>query len=368
MDLDFPVRPSLRLTSTAGWEEYVNAPKPPDPPRLSRREYASLSDRERFRYNVLRSMHHSNLGPFATPSVTRFRSQADPIVLGNFQDATRLRPSFGLDGQAGTGKSTAVYMLAREVWHMQIGLFGEKTRFAQVRAPVTRISLKGSNTERAINESFATSYSGRAVGRSSAQALDRFFRYAREKETVLVIVDDFHFLENGDPVAISNHLKGISEEVSATFILIGVGLATMPMWEDENSGVTPSLSQTSRRWTLLHMGSISVRTAEQRKEWATLLRTIDERIVLTHHRPGDLPAMAELLFERTQGSIQTLMDAVNLATKVAIDSGSERLTPKLLDSLILSRAAEDGTKRLRAEKARRRQRRQQADASGAVHD
>ncbi|TKR27329.1 hypothetical protein FA014_01115 [Cellulomonas hominis] len=362
MCLEIPRRPKLTLTTAQGWREFVDAPPVPDPPRLTVVQLERMPGSDRERYDLIRRLHHANLGPFETPAYLEFKRDAMLILGSNVQDGTRLRPSFGLQGEAGTGKSTAAKLIGRDLWREQVRIFTELTAEGQVRVPVTKISMKGSNTERAINEALAVSYTGTAVGRGSAPALDRFCRYAREVETVLIIVDDFHFLDKHDPEATSNHFKGIAEEVPATFVFVGVGLAAMELWDTERLGLTPSLSQTARRWPLLTMDLAHIRTPEERKAWITLLHTIDDRIVLAKHEPGTLQDMAELLYEYSQGHMQTLFDAINQATYRAITTGTEQITEGILEKLPWSKAAIVGREQILAERAEQQRKQRRAAA------
>jgi hypothetical protein len=125
-----------------------------------------------------------------------------------------------------------------------------------------------------------------------------------------------------------------------TVLLVGVGLTEAGLFTEGRSTRDSVLAQTGRRTTRFTMGRFDVKSAEGRKEWRSVLRSIEKRIVLADHGEGALVDMSAYLYERSQGCIGSLMTLVNRATSQAIRSGTEALTTELFDETPIDVAAE----------------------------
>ncbi|MGO9791840.1 MAG: ATP/GTP-binding protein, partial [Solirubrobacteraceae bacterium] len=68
-------------------------------------------------------------------------------------------------------------------------------------------------------------------------------------------------------------------------------------------------------------------------------------------KTGDLSAHADYLWRRTQGVIGSLTQLLTEAAAEAIDTESERITQKLLDSIDIGYAAEVGAGRQQPQRA-----------------
>lgn len=86
-------------------------------------------------------------------------------------------------------------------------------------------------------------------------------------------------------------------------------------------------------------------TAEQRRQWQALVATLDGSLRLERHRPGSLLKHQEYLYRRTKGMIGSLSHLVRGAAMEAILGGTERITQKLMNDILLDDAADEHKRR-----------------------
>ena len=81
---------------------------------------------------------------------------------------------------------------------------------------------------------------------------------------------------------------------------------------------------------------------------------MEDSLRLQAHRPGTLVAMTDYLHERTGGLIGSLSPLIREAAVDAIDSGTEKITKRMLDEIELDHAVQKARPdRPRAKYARR---------------
>ena len=106
------------------------------------------------------------------------------------------------------------------------------------------------------------------------------------------------------------------------------------------------LAQTSRRTTVLEMNSYRLDTERQRREWRTLLSTIEQRLILGNKHVGMLADdLSDYLYVRTTGHIGSLMELIRRGCTRAIRTGAETLNYKLLDAVKIDSADLGGAAR-----------------------
>jgi hypothetical protein len=175
-------------------------------------------------------------------------------------------------------------------------------------------------------------------------------------ETKLLIIDDLHFLhwQRLGGVEIGNHFKYIANEFPLTLLSIGIGLGERGLLIEEPSCTIDGVSyrdmvleQTTRRTIMLEMREFGIGDERERRQWRTVLTTIEERLVLGAKRPGMLAdELPEYLYERSTGHIGSLMELVRIGCARAIRTGAETLNKKIFDSFKVDSAAERARKEL----------------------
>lgn len=157
----------------------------------------------------------------------------------------------------------------------------------------------------------------------------------RKVGCTLVLVDEVYRLDlrTRPGAQASDQLKYFYDSVSATFVYAGLDL--------EESGMFAGMRgrQIAGRFISLTTSAFGHATTGQRGDWARLVATM-EQTLLHSHQPGTLVEMAPYLHQRTGGMIGSLDQLIYEAANDAISDGTEQVTRKHLDAVILDTAAQ----------------------------
>jgi len=117
--------------------------------------------------------------------------------------------------------------------------------------------------------------------------------------------------------------------IPATFVLAGIDL--------ERQGLFTGIrgSQIAGRFTLIPTLPFPLAG-----EWRGLVATIEDALRLRCHQAGTLAGLDRYLHQRTGGMIGSLSHLIRGASVEAIQSGSEQITRKLLDTISIDHAAQ----------------------------
>jgi len=349
---------NLTLSRKEGWREFVNAPRRTRPDALSKSAIRRLSPAAADIYAQRRADWHNNLGPFRTAQLAAVHDSLWDLLDASTQDGNHAKNAIALDGYPGLGKTLAVESFAAEFHAREIRRHGEFTEAGDERWPVCRIGMRGNTSMKDFNVALCDFYAHPVKRRGTTeqlgqQALDDVLSCG----TRLIIIDDLHFLhwQKNSGIEISNHFKYIANEFPVTLLSIGIGLSERGvLMEDLCSTIDNAdyqdlvLQQTTRRTVMLEMHPFGLASVDERRQWRTLLTTIEERLVLGAKRPGMLAdELSEYLYARSTGHIGSLMELIRIGCVRAIRTGTEALDKKLFDSFKIDSAAE----RARAELA-----------------
>ena len=349
---DRPKLDNLTLAWKEGWLAFVTAPQRTQPDTLTRKALTTLSVEARTAYNKSRRDWHANLGPIRTPAFAAVQEDLWDIVDSNLQDGDKAKGAVALDAFPGLGKTTAVNDFAKKFHLREVEENGERTDEGNERWPVCRIGLTGAMTTKSLYRAVLAFYAhpGRSRG-STDEFAERVLQCALECETKILIVDEIHFLRwrNRAGVEVSNSLKHIANDFPITLIYVGVGLEASGLFSEGTSYGDAVLAQTGRRTTRLGMEPFTIRTERGRRDWRSMLLTLEKRVVLTDKRPGMLAdELSDYLFSRSTGHIGSLMTLINRGCQRAVRSGTELLTRELMDQVKNDAASEKARKELDA--------------------
>ncbi|MEW2274185.1 AAA family ATPase [Streptomyces griseofuscus] len=336
--------PEEQLTATrlAGWLQMAEGLARQQPPPLTLEEIAALSRRERLIYDDQRSVWHANLRFIRTRQVQELFRRIRLIVASNRQDGYKVRTSPVINGVGGLGKTTAAQQFGLEHFRDSVLKYGPRTSHGHLRVPSAYLCLTGTATLRDVNERLCQFYELATSGNAnqlSSRALDA----VKKCQTNLIIVDDIHFLDmhRRDDRVVINHLKSLANTYPVTFMYVGVDLDGRGLFDEGDDITGRAGSQQARRWSRLELGKFELSTGDERQDWRSLLLALEQQLVLANASRGMLAdELREYVYTRTTGHFASLSSLIAQGCQAAIDSGIERLTEELLNTVTIDDGAE----------------------------
>lgn len=335
-----------RATTRDGWWQLVRAEDSVAPKRLTPAKFAALSEGEHAVYRRKRLRHHMNIPPINTTSVASALSQIMPILEGNALTQRRTaKQSVAISGQPHVGKTVLIEAIGKLFEKPRRDEYGWDVRTSKdgLYVPVVMVDL-AERTRPVDFDKKLLSFLHAPVGTRATHAdigeaaLDHLVRCG----TQLVIVDDIHELrmshEHGQQV--NAKIKGIADATGVTFVVAGVDLESAQFLTEGKGSAKHSAAQTRRRFSLFDVEPYAVADDVSRGEWLALLAAIEQELVLVHSREGFLTDHWDLLFNRTQGLIGTVIALTQQVANAAILDGTERITEKGLATVRVNVAGE----------------------------
>ncbi|MCQ8769694.1 AAA family ATPase [Streptomyces telluris] len=337
-------------TRLPGWLQEVYGPDRTRPEQLSRARLAELSPQALAVHNDNREVWHANIGPIDTPQLVALHADLREIVESNRQDGNKTKPAALVDAYPGLGKSTAVRAYGCDLFKRQVTLRGETTPSGDRRVPVIYIALSGNTQIRGLNAAICRFY-GLPVKGDADTLAERAVDAVLSMKTVAMIIDDIHFLagSRSNSVRMANQLKYLSNVFPVTLIYVGVGVQERGILHEGFSPKESPLAQFGRRTTALTLPPFQIDDDQGRMQWHTLLKTIEQKLVLAEKYPGMLAEdLSDYLFARSTGHFASLMSLINRGCLRAIRRGHERLGRELMDQVKNDAAAEAARRELEA--------------------
>jgi len=337
-----------RLTVKEGWRQFVEDEPTVRPERLAVGDYRRLSDRDRHAYDRARVRHAHGFGPIRSLYAEVHRA-LERLVVSNELRGPGARHGAALDGNPGNGKTTIASHFGRHYERRCRERYpNELTPDGHEYLPVIYVNVDVLPTIKGLNHAILAFYGMGPPRSSNARQLTQLvLECARLCRTSLIVLDDIHLLElrrDADRDA-NNHLKRLANDLQATFIYAGVGLSHGGFMHEGRVGADAALAQISQRFKRLPVEPLRRSTQAERAIWLGVLKVFESELVLLAASDGDLTREADYLWRRTQGVIGSLTQLLTEAAAEAIDTGTERVTAKLLDGIDIGYAAEVGAGR-----------------------
>lgn len=332
----------FQLSRKAGWDAFVNAAPRADFTTLTVSELAQLSIEEREDYAEARNVWNANPPTVRTQQLAAAYQIIDDVMASSRRDADKLRGSVVIDAEPHLGKTTIATRYARDFHRRIYRRYGPNTVNGDQRLPVAFVPLTDGITLKGLNQKLLEFYGHPAARRGSRTELTTLaIDCVTSCDTRLIVIDELHFVDfaGRHGTEVSNHLKGLANELPVTFIYVGVGLRQRRFFDEGLLGADTVLAQTSRRATRCPVVPFGIATDAGARAWTTLLATLEPHYKLAHARPGMLTDHAKLLHHRTQGRIGSLTTLLDRACARAISTGVEVLDADLLASVPIDNAA-----------------------------
>jgi len=332
------------LASKVGWHDFVHSPPRASLELLTKGQIAALSDDEREDYNEARFVWKANLPTVKTAQLTHAFAVIDQVMASNRRDGDRLRGSVVIDAPPGLGKTTIAIRYARQFHRTAIRRLSSETAAGDQRIPVAFIPLDAGITLKGLNRKILAFYGHLGVAGANTSGLGALaVDCVRSCETQIIVIDDLHFIDFRDRHGreVSNHLKGLANEMAVTFIYVGVRLTEKKFFDEGLGGDDGAVyAQTARRATRARVAPFNTDSDASNVAWISLLNALELHLMLAAQTPGTLSDFGKELFRRTQGHIGSLTNLLDRAAYLAIKTGTEQITASILEEVVVDNAAQ----------------------------
>ena len=321
------------LATREGWAVFVSRSRPEPPRLLSAGDLERLDAAEREIYDDARMDYHSELVLVATPDIRKITTTGAKLIVNN-RGKQLGRRGLIVSGPSGTGKSISITQLGRihqvETERRSPGSTG--------RVPVVYIIVPPAATPKMLAIEIAAFLGLPVSSHDSQHAITQAVAgVLRKVGCSLILVDEVHRLDlrTRAGAAASDQLKYFFDSIGATFVYAGLDLAENGMFAGMRG------RQIAGRFITVTTSAFGYATSGEQTDWARLVATIEESLRLHRHKPGTLLGLASYLHQRTGGMIGSLDQLIHEAANDAIADGTEKITRKHLDAVILDTAAEE---------------------------
>lgn len=308
-----------------GWRLYVNAPTLSLPVLPTLADYRALSPAQRRALDQARLRYVMGFGPLATPAMKDVGDVLKRQLRINMQvPADQVKVGVVIDGHASHGKTTIAKTIARQFERMirREASFADPAS-SDLFVPVVHVTLLRSTTPKGLALAICEFLNVPLRGRETEQQLVTAIHLAVTRHRIQIfVIDDIHFLQARSEAGreTSNFLKSLMSLTGATFLYIGIDVESMGFLQEHGA---PSLasSQTAARFVVQRVQPF----AKEDRVWRVLLREVERHLCLLDQEAGTLEKHYRLIYNRTGGSIGTLMNLLRNAASGAI-GGTERVT------------------------------------------
>ena len=338
-------QPPRPWSTKEGWRDQVNLHargrvKPAVPPK-----WRDLSPTDRERFDAIRTEHHNSFGPVRTPALMKLNEELCNLAVTNLKTTSGARPGAVIDGLANRGKTTSLVYFGCEYELLLREHYGARMAAEHDAEwhPVIYISLNAQASVKGLNTSIANFY-GAMVPRTPTtyQLTQIVVEHAQKCATTLFLIDDIHYLNLRDKGAreVTNHLKQLANETSATFVFAGVGLSETKLLTEGRPDDKVKFGQMRGRFSHFLADEFRANTDQGKAEWRRLVKSFEDELVLCKAHEGHCTNLSKYLHVRTKGVVGSLSNLLRRGASLAIETGSEKISRKLLAGIKIDAAAD----------------------------
>ena len=340
--------------------------------------YTLLAPRDRRRYNRLRDAANSNIDILETPMGSALsEALEDGIWINAVNRQPGAKPGFMVNGGGAQGKTATVLDVCAnflEDWLTEHQIEAVPGGERNAHEPVVYVRTPDKPTPKALCQSILRAVGEPFLPRDGFPELQRLVHDVLVSLGVRVLVLDditrikMHRIDDQDVLDLIRSLM----DSGATVILVGVGIPKSGLLREGGpvEAVTDThvhleagvkrlrrrdaedddeATQTERRFTLLHLRNFSYKTPQDVQEWTTFLAGVGHQLRLygVDHTSLLADGLPEYLFRRTGGVVGTVKNLLTAACTAAVENpdpetGEERLTIELFDTVTANYSAEEG--------------------------
>lgn len=342
------------LHDVASWQRFVQAQPPRKPSLITRAELNAMSPAAKDRYDRARRIYHMQFGPLESLMMEKIHKEVGSLAVDNLRALHGARPGAIIDGEGTLGKTTILLQLGRKYelrMQKEYQLIAEEFEF-DAFIPVVYTYVPSSTTPKKMLTSLVEFYGVPVSNRDSEGVImQRLMRTARACKTSLIILDDIHNLHAGNKSAasVNDLLKELMDKIPATFVYAGINTKHSVLMVDTVTRSSSRASQTHNRYSHYEVKRFAYDVMEGgNSEWLELLDTIESHFVLAEHEVGWLAKHHLYLYVRTGGGMGALMRLLRHGANNAIRNGTEKLSIRDLDSILLAEGPTEYANRVKA--------------------
>lgn len=344
--------PVAARETAAGWAHWRQTRRSFTPaPRLSLARWRRLTPRRRMLHDLHRAATHANLPILETPmSAVVSRIMGSRIQTNALKRTPTTRAGLMINGGGYQGKTETACEVAAMFEDQWLALHDQLNPDAMpgtrdLVATVAYVPTPVTATPKSVCEAILDFYGAPHRGMTLAQLVHAVRTSLHDHATRVLILDDItrlrmHREADQDALDLIRALMGMH----VTLVLIGVAIPASGLLREGRPGrnvggfADQAATQTQRRFDLVDLDPFSYDTPQAITAWTAHLAGLETHLRLLAAGPGMLTDgdMPEYLFRRTGGVVGLLERLIEDGCALAIDTGTEQLTPDLLAEVTIN--------------------------------
>jgi hypothetical protein len=336
------------LTTLEGFKQWAEADPLTRPAVPTTERWRRMTPQEKSESGAERIAWFSLAPPIETPTFQRIAAGARHLL--NLNAGTLgPRAAMSIDAPPGAGKSTLLSYIGRQYWKGLLAAYrirGIEPTAVDGRGPfvpVASAEVLGNNPKDFLR-SLAGYYALDDFRDSTSTGyLLRIKTSCRAGRTTLLLIDDVQYLldlPDKSRATVFNMLKKAQTILGATIIYAGHNLKTRKFYAELRAAQGVA-GQLAGRVSRVVISPYRNKAGNGRTAWRSLVRSMEQRLLLLGAAPGFLDPLCDYLYDRTGGYVGSLGRLLGEGMSRAVETGTEKLDEKLLNSVDIDFSAEE---------------------------